>query len=447
MLFRDIDRTLLAWKDSPGRMPLLVRGARQVGKSTSVRFFGARHFERCVVVNFEQYSEFKGCFDTLVPSEIVSALSLVSGERIRAPETLLFLDEIQECPRALTALRYFYEQMPDLAVVAAGSLIEFTIEPERFRIPVGRVGFLYMTPLSFCEFLRSSGGDVLVDGLAELGLGSPLPGPAHDRLLAAVRRYGLLGGMPAVLARHLETGDMIACQHAQAAIVQSYRESLAKYASRAQQLHMESLFAAIPRLVGRKFKYVAVDPTVPSRTLKPALDLLVKAGVAVRVRRTTGAGLPLAAGTSATFFKTLFLDVGLMQRGCGLDLTVSRAVDLLAAHAGAVAEQLVGQELLACRDPHAPPELYYWAREKRGSSAEVDYLFPYGGQIFPVEVKAGHTGRLKSLHMFLDRYGAPFGIRMSQAPLSFGNRVLSVPIYAVSRLPDLIEETLAQPSM
>ena len=437
---RDIERELASWRTAAKPMPILLRGARQVGKSTTVERFGEEHFETTLVVNFEQRAEFKACFETLDPTEVVSSLSLVSGTRLRPGRSLLFLDEVQDCPNALLALRYFREQMPELHVLAAGSLLEFVVDPDRFRLPVGRIRFLYMVPLSFGEYLGACGRDDLRHALRGCHVGTPLPRVVHEKILSLLDRYVLLGGMPAVVSRFLASGDLLESRGVQNALLWSYRESLAKYTSRAQHRHMESLFEAIPRMVGRKFRYVEVDPDVQAKSLKPALRLLFKAGVVTQVRTTNAARPPLGAGASSTFFKTVFLDVGLMQRACGIEPMPGRATDLLSSHAGAVAEQLVGQELVATAPPDEPPALYYWARDKRGSSAEVDYLLAHNGLVHPVEVKAGHSRRLKSLRMFLVRSEASLGVRVCQDELSLDGPVLTVPLYAVSEIPRLLAE-------
>ncbi|MCX6582096.1 MAG: ATP-binding protein [Candidatus Aminicenantes bacterium] len=296
---RDIDNVLLTWKNDPQRRPLLVRGARQVGKSYSITQFGQKEFTNLTIINFEQRPEFKTCFDTLNPKEIIGTISLLSKNDITPGKTLLFLDEIQECPKAITALRYFYEQMPELHVIAAGSLLEFTLGQENFKMPVGRIQYLYMKPLSFCEFLDAAG------------------------------------------------------EH------------------KAREL--------IENITWENF---------PNETIM------------------TG--------------------------------------DFIRVNSGAVAEQFTAQELLAYQDVYRDASLYYWAREERSSNAEVDYLAPYSGYAFPIEVKAGKTGTLRSMHLFLEKYPAPVGIRVSQQSFSKNPHVISVPFYGITVIPHLLRDYLAK---
>jgi len=441
-LQRDIDKVLVSWKHSARRLPLLVRGARQVGKSFSVLEFGQKEFENLVVVNFEQNPEYKTVFSTLDPKEIIENLSLLTKTDILSGKTLLFLDEIQECPRAITALRYFYEQMPALHVIGAGSLLEFALSQEKFRMPVGRIQYIYMNPFSFREFLDAVGEKPLSRKISEFSWDNMPTEVVHKRLLFLIKKYAIVGGMPAVIAEYISSGNLAACQRLQSAIIQTYRDDFGKYASKVKNKYLDKIFYAVPKMIGQKFIYSHVDQNIQSRELKEALFLLEKAGVIHRVKRTSGQGVPLEASASERFYKTIFLDIGLMQNICGLNGETFLREEFIQVNSGAVAEQFVGQEFLAYQNIYQEASLYYWVREAHNSSAEVDYLIPHISKAVPVEVKSGKTGRLRSMHLFLEKYSCLMGIRISQLPFNQTLPILSIPFYAVKQIPKLLDERM-----
>jgi predicted AAA+ superfamily ATPase len=442
---RTIEKHLISWKSNPNRMPLLVRGARQVGKSYTIEKFGKEFFESCVTIDFDLYPQFAACFSgSLDPKEVCASISVVAGKEIVPGKTLLVLDEIQQCPRAVMALRYFYEKLPSLHVIGAGSLLEFALTAEEMRIPVGRVQYLFMYPLTFAEFLDATGQRQALASIDAHEADKPYPEAVHRHLLSLLRVYMTTGGMPAVVREYCTSGNLLVCSRLQAAIAQTYRDDFGKYATRARVEHLQNVFAAVPKMVGRKFKYSSIDDTVHTRELKAALELLEKAGVVYRVKQTSGSGLPLEAGASERNFKVVFLDVGLMQNVCGLSGELLASSDILAVHAGAVAEQFVGQELRAHADPYMQQGLYYWAREARTSNAEVDYCVSFGSQVLPLEVKAGKSGALRSLHLFLQQYKAPLGIRVSQLNQHCDNTLLSIPLYAMHGLSAALRASVNQ---
>jgi predicted AAA+ superfamily ATPase len=250
--------------------------------------------------------------------------------------------------------------------------------------------------------------------------------------------------MPAVVQEYCTGKSIHRCQRLQAAIAQTYRDDFGKYARQANLTHLQNLFQSSPKLVGKKFKYTAVHDSVPSRDLKQALGLLEKAGLVYRVKQTSGDGLPFEAGASERNFKIVFLDVGLMQNLCGLCGDMLAESDILAVHAGAVAEQFAGQELVGNADPFTRAGLYYWVREARTSSAEIDYLVACGSRVLPLKVKAGKNGTLRSMHLFLNQYKAPLGIKVSQTNLQFEDPVLCIPLYALEMLPSLTASVVAE---
>jgi len=437
---RSILADLLRWKDSLARMPLLIRGARQVGKTYIVEEFGRSHFDQVVVCNFENRPDFALSFKTLDPKEILAEIELMAGASIVPGKTLLFLDEIQECPKAIMALRYFKEQMPELHVIGAGSLLEFILNDADFRMPVGRVQFLHMRPLSFQEFLEALGEEKLLSALHMAALANPFSDAVHERLLKFVREYVALGGMPAVIATYLKTKSLKTCQDIQNALIFTYRSDFGKYARSSQHKYLQLLYERAPGLVAQWFKYSKVDPNVQVRDIKNALKHLSDAGLLQIVYATNASGLPLVTTINEKKFKILYLDIGLLKRALKLDLKLLFEQDFLLINQGALAEQFVGQELLAYGDPTDSARLFFWVREAVHSAAQVDYVTAIGPRIIPIEVKSGATGKLKSLRIFMDEKKVPFGIRISQAALSFENQILSIPFYLIGEMERLIYE-------
>jgi uncharacterized protein len=437
-LKREIEKELYLWRARENRMPLLIRGGRQVGKTYLVEAFGREAFSHCMTVNFEFQPELKRCFETLDPKEILNKLGLLLKQDIQPGETLLFLDEIQECPSALTALRYFKEKLPSLHVIGAGSLLEFTLKAQDFRMPVGRVQFLHLYPVSFAEFLNALGHTKLQELLSTVQEHDSIDEVIHQKLLDLVRQYFTLGGMPAVVDEYLKTQNLSTCHNIQSSIIQTYRGDFGKYAGRVRDEYLQRIFNAAPRMVGNRFKYVRVDPQIKSRELKKAFHLLVLAGLIHPIYASSASGLPLRAQINEKKIKINFMDVGLVQNVCGLQTEIAFKEDLMQINSGAVAEQFVGQELLAYGNPYDKNDLFFWTRERRNSSAEIDFVISVDSDIYPIEVKSGKSGTLKSLHLFLNEKKPPFGIKLSKQPLSFQERILSIPLYMVSQLPRLV---------
>jgi len=433
---------LLAWKKQVNRMPLLVRGARQIGKSYLIEQFGKGNFENTVIVNFEQRKELETAFLTFEPSEICNKLKLLLNQSISAGTTLLFLDEIQECPRAIQALRYFKEKMPELHVIAAGSLLEFALNDESFKMPVGRVQNYFLKPLSFKEFLLAVDRENLVDYLANITLKNPIDPAVHELLLSLLRQYLVLGGMPAVIQQYLDTQDYLACQEVQGNILTTYRNDFGKYATKAQYKYLQALFERVPAVVSQHFKYVDIDPHMLSRDLKNALESLRHAGLIYQIFSTKANGLPLNASTNSRKFKLLFLDVGLTQYFGNLSGKLLLEKDLHLINQGQIIEQLVGQELLTLEEYYRPGEIYYWERDSASSTAEIDYVTQVNATVIPIEVKSGITGRLRSLKLFMQEKNSVLGVRASQKPLELTDNILSIPLYMIHELPRLCKQAM-----
>ncbi len=430
-MIRSIYSVLCDWKIDSSRKPILLRGARQTGKTFIVSEFGQREFEDYIVLNFERNPEYKDIFTSLDPKEIIERISLFLGKAPRNGQTLIFLDEIQECPKAIMALRYFYEEMPELHIIGAGSLLEFALSSENFRMPVGRIQYLYLYPLSFLEFLDAAGEKELRIHISELSNLEAIPISLHDKLIEYIRKYYIIGGMPAVVQEYFSTHDIQKCKKIQRSILDTYIDDFAKYARKSKHKYLQSVFDSIPRMVGQKFVYTQIDKLVKSRDLKEALELLETAGVVTRVRQTSGAGIPLSGSIHESYFKVIFLDVGLFHAISGIYNETIREKDLSAAFKGKVAEQFAGQEMIAYHSSFTRHSLFYWARKAMNSTAEVDYLLESNGKIIPIEIKSGHIGHMRSLHMFIDKYGSQLAVKISQAIYQKGDKVLSLPFYAI----------------
>lgn len=394
---RMLEKQLLEWKDSKRRKPLILRGARQVGKTWLVENILAEEFENYVKIDLEKMNNLHIYFEgELDPKKIVNYLEL-STKPITPGKTLLFLDEIQACPRAITALRYFYEDMPELHVVAAGSLLEFAFG--EISVPVGRVQYMRVYPMSFHEYLNAIRGE----SLAEESLRHPgtMDELVQDMLLEELRRYFFIGGMPECVKTFGDSGSMLETFKVQSEIIESYRDDFSKYKPHVDPACLDAVLLNCAKSVGDQLIYTKLDDGHTGQTNRKAFDLLNKAEVLKKIPSANPSGLPLGATANQKMFKASILDIGLMQRLCRtpVDLELQRK-DLLAMFRGKLAEQYVAQELLA----HHGPDLFYWSRDARGSSAEVDYLLTFNGKIYPIEVKSGAAGSLKSLHMLLQKY-------------------------------------------
>lgn len=445
---RHIEKDLHHWMLQSSHMPILLRGARQVGKSYVVEKFGREHFNHVLTINFELQPELGQCFDHLNPKDILQKLSITTRHPIEPGKTLLFLDEIQDCPNAIRALRYFKEQCPELHVIGAGSLLEFTLNEADFRMPVGRVQSFYLKPLSFKEYLSATGDYPLLELIEQADLKHPIEDVYHHLLIAHLRSYLGLGGMPGVLSTYLDSEvinpgmmnrsyDLQRCRMQQATLLSNYRQDFGKYARHTQIKHVQRVFEKAPGMVGDHFKYAKVDQDVRSQYIKSAMELLQYAGLLYPVYSTVASGIPLITLRNEKKFKILFLDVGLMTYASRIPAEWLLD-DIFLLNRGAIAEQFVGQELLAYAPVYEDASLYFWCREQKSSMAEVDFITTVDARIVPIEVKAGSTGQLKSLHLFLKEKELALGIRVSQQPLSFNGQILSVPFYMVSELSRLV---------
>lgn len=427
---RVAEKQILEWKNSSRRKPLIIRGARQVGKTWLVENFLAKQFESFVKIDLEKRRDIHSYFEgDLDPKTILPYLELES-DRIIPGKTLLFFDEIQVCPRAIMALRYFYEQMPELHVVAAGSLLEFAFG--EISVPVGRVQYLYLHPMTFYEYLLAMGKEPM----AEFTLKHPseVAPEIQKKILNELKSYFFVGGMPECIKTYRDCNSMIEAFNVQSEILDSYRDDFSKYTPRIDITCLDAVFLNVAKSIGEQLKYTRLNTGHSGQMNHKAFDLLVKAKIIHKIPSCDPSGLPLGATANQKKFKAAMLDIGLLQRLCQVPVELEmKQENLLAMYRGILAEQFVAQELLA----NDGSELYYWAREARGSSAEVDYLTVRKGQIYPIEVKSGAGGSLKSLHLMLEKYpNCPEGIVLYSGTYSelLKQKLVFMPLYSAAAI-------------
>ena len=461
-MYRHQLRNLREWLHRTRRKPLVLRGARQVGKSTLVELFCESESDRdLVTVNLERHPHLSQAFASNDPATILNLVEAVSGTPL-SDRSILFLDEVQPAPSAFASLRYFFEDMSERPVLAAGSLMEFMLSDHPFSMPVGRIEYLNLGPMTFTEFLKAVGQDRLAREIEtfEWPSGEESPGMhplVHQRLLEFLRLYHFVGGMPEAVRVYAGIREPAFRQRGpRRAIVDTWRDDFPKYAARRDLTRMLRVFHFAARHPGRKVKYSNVSPDDQSATIRRDIDLLEMARVIARVTHSQCSGLPLQADVNEKVFKLIFLDVGLMNAVCGLGWqTLANQTPTQLINAGPAAEQFIGQHLQFLLAERPNRALTYWLREGRSNNAEVDYVAEFGGCIVPIEVKAGRPGTLKSLHQFVFEKRVPFAIRFhadlpelqtvdadvrrSRGAERVRYRLLSLPLYLVERLPRIVD--------
>ncbi len=442
------------WAAARSARPLVLRGARQVGKTWLIENLRRPTDKVVVTANFDRDPGLARAFASNDPKAIVGLLEVALRRSIEPGRTVLLLDEIQAAPELLAKLRWFGEEMPELHVVATGSLLDFALEQPEFSMPVGRVTYGHLEPLTFGEFLDAVGERRLGEAIGAATVTASLPPMLHARAAELQRTYMLVGGMPAAVVEWTQTGSLLTVATRHRDILTSMRDDFAKYRRRTEPRRIEKVFAALPRLVGRKFQATQVDREESGRGIKEAFRLLCLARVATPVRRSACTGIPLGATIDERYDKVCMLDVGLLATMSGLDAaSLPPDGETLFSNRGQLAEQYVGQELRACRPFDQEPALFTWVRDARSSNAEVDYVIQVGGRVVPVEVKAGAPGRLRSLHMMVQERELDIAVRVGPEPLQLREvttalpvgpartfRLLSVPLAMVSEIPRLVRE-------
>lgn len=423
-----------------------------MGKSTAVRHLGEQ-FKYYVEINLEKQPDYKTLFSKdLQVKRIMPQIAAMCGIPIIPGETLLFIDEIQDCKDAIMALRFFKEDMPDLHVIAAGSLLEFVLDD----IPtfgVGSIHSMYMFPMTFDEFLMANGENLLMEARNQASATSPLPEPLHDKLVQLVRTFMLVGGMPESVAKWVETNDYLQCQEVQDDILTGYESDFPKYKKKIDPQLLSTTMKSAAVQATKKFVYARVPGDYKTAEVKKALEMLTKAGILIPVTHSDANGLPMGDERDDSTRKLLLLDTGLMLRLLNMTLgnittittqiLTASAADLV--NKGSMAEMMAGLELLHYRTPNLKHELFYWMRQAKNATAEVDYVLPRNMQVLPFEVKAGVQGGMKSLWEFMRDKKLTEAIRCSLE--NFGmfdyidskadnavRHVTIIPLYAVSQL-------------
>lgn len=432
---RKLYKHLLNWKTSPRRKPLLLRGARQTGKTYLLQDFGRREFEACITLNFEKDPGLGDFFaGDLQPDQLIRNISIYTGQKIRSGKDLLFFDEIQASNRALNSLKYFQEQAPEYHIAAAGSLLGIALSgPGSF--PVGKVNFLDLYPLSFMEFLQAVGANEFKELIQTRTEITPFPEPLHTRLLQYLRTYYFTGGMPECVAQFSSNQELEDVRSIQNEILGAYVLDFAKYASAPDIPKLRMIWDSIPGQLARpnkRFFLSKLKKSARLRDFENAIQWLEKAGLIHRVFRVKTARKPLKTYGEENIFKMYALDIGLLgaQAGTTPD-SVVRGEKLFQEFEGAFVENFVVQELRAARGL----DLYYWESE---GIAEVDFVCEYKGSIYPLEARAGINVKSKSLQSFDQKYSPPYLGRTSLLNMKMDSRILNFPLYAVSLFPAFV---------
>lgn len=446
---RLIDSQLIEWKNGSQHKPLLLRGARQVGKSSAVRHLGET-FDYYIEANLEKRKELISLFENEQDVHVLAnKIGLLYGVPVVAGQTLLFIDEIQASAAAIKSLWFFKEDFPELHVVAAGSLLEFALK-DLTSFGVGRIRSLFMYPLSFDEFLVAQGKRPWVEAKKSANSELPLFDALHKELVEQFRMYIMVGGMPSSVVAWVQSHDYSQCQAEQDDIQISYYDDFAKYAGKIDVMLLRNTLQSVVQQTGSKFVYSRVEGGYRSEDVKKALKLLCDAGVIKRVSHTAANGLPLGAESNDKFRKYIYIDSGLLLRILDLDfggsaqfinMIIAGAADEL-VNKGGLAELVLGWELVKYASPRAAHDLYYWENTSAGTSSEVDYIIARNMQVLPIECKAGTSGKMKSLRLLMKNKKLDKAIRCSLENFSqieiqddgATRHIIINPLYAISNI-------------
>ena len=431
-LKRTIDSHLQEWAEDSEHKPLLLRGARQIGKTTAIRHL-AESFESFLEINFEKSPElgriFEGGFDV---DRILFELETNTAQKITPGKTLLFFDEIQVCPRAISALRYFYEDKQQLHVVATGSLLEFAFE-DISDFGVGRIRNMFMYPLSFAEFISAIGADITLEHARKATFNNPFFATGHEKLLDYLKTFFIVGGMPAAVATYIKHKSYVKAQQQQMDILATLKSDFDKYKTKISPDVIRSTFTSVIRQTCEKFNFSDSLSNISHQQSKASTILLERARIVHRITGTHGNGIPIGGDINPKQNKFLLLDIGLYL--CEAKLDVSNWIldpGAKFVNRGKMAEMFVALEILKNASPYDDAKLFYWHKESKNSNAEVDYVVQYRNRILPLEVKSGKSGSMASLRMMMESKNLTLGVRTSEE--NFGtleDQVRIIPLYLI----------------
>lgn len=417
---------LLAWKKSKNRKPLLIQGARQVGKTWLVNKFGKNEYKNYIRINFERDSTLATLFEkNLNPYKIIQSLGLYLGKKIESESTLIFFDEIQAAPRAVTSLKYFFEEAPEYNIIAAGSLLGVSVIGQE-SFPVGKVNFLNLFPMTFTEFLHAMGEELLYEEIINNATLEKFPEPIHEKLIDFLRQYMFIGGMPEVVQSWQSNEGINKVRMIQNDILESYQRDFSKYASAGQAIKTSELWNSVPTQLAKenkKFQYSNVRKKTRAITWESTIEWLKSAGLVHIVYNNTKPEIPLSGYCDRNKFKLYMLDVGIL--GAMLNLSseiIIKQGELFSKYNGAFVENFVAQHLLSSGEK----ELYYWASK---SDAEVDFIININDNIIPIEVKSGTSKNLKSLKSYVDKYNPKIHVRTSPRNFHNSGTFYNIPLY------------------
>ncbi len=439
---RNIDKTLLEWGEAKHFKPVLLRGVRQCGKTSAVRKL-AESFDNYIELNLERDRSLHKLFDGDIDINLIlTKLELKNSKRIQDDNTLIFIDEIQECPRAITALRYFYEERPGLHVIAAGSLLEFALNGSsrntpKVDFPVGRVRSIYMYPFSFTEFLAGSGNDSLARYLADFQIGAQ-ENIAHKELIDIYKTFLIVGGMPEAISEYIASGSILACQQIHRDIILNFLDDFNKYSPNVPSDIIRAVFDYAMHNVCSQTKASSAINGVSGYYFDECVNLLRCAGLLYPVKATSCETIPLRASEKETNKKLLVFDSGVYLTMCGLDTGSMLGAEIFDdLNKGDVVEMQTGLELIKARNPYAEPSLHYWY--KSGANAEIDYVIASGSKLIPIEVKASNKGSMQSMYVFLNSHSnADYGLRVSLEDFTSYDNIRVCPVYAVGKAADCL---------
>ena len=427
---RKISEKLFKWKNQPdNRMPLLVYGARQVGKTYSIREFGKTHYKNVAEINLETNKTVSNYFeDNIEPERIIRFLEAEVRERIIPGETLIFFDEVQSCPRALTSLKYFNDATPEYHIICAGSLLGVAVNRDEFSFPVGNVDSLTMFPFDFEEFLWSQNELQLCEEIKKsFDSNEPLPESLHQRALDLYRIYLIVGGMPQPILTFTQNNSLLPVTDVQNKIMNDYIADMSKYATTTESVKIRAAYDSIPVQLAKdnkKFQYKLAQRGGTSTIFGNAIDWLQFAGIVLKCGKLEHAYMPIKVYQDLASFKLYMSDVGLLTMKCGISQQVVLAAgELENTFLGAITENYVAQAFTA--NNH---NLHYWTTS---GQSELDFVLQISNEIIPIEVKTGKRTRTKSHAIFAEKYKPTYSIRISSKNFGFGNNIKAVPLYAV----------------